>query len=150
MKFELDLVKAAGPDPELAGTNGRKVLREVTDRMIVDSLQANSMSQLIEHTGRAMVVVATILTNAGQEPEVFDFVEAAQALIEDGRAVMDRGIMIDSGETLLCGAVMLELACRGICAALSIPYETTFRDALGGGSGPEAGGGPPAPDLASS
>jgi hypothetical protein len=131
MKQEMALV-AATCDPTLAGNAARKTLREQTDVLIREALQLNSLPALAAHAGQVMLTVAQILVNAQAEPDVPDLIEATQALIEDGRAVMDRGLMIDSRETLLCGAVMLELACRGIFHALGLPYEAVLSAVLAG------------------
>lgn len=60
-------------------------------------------------------------------PSIEDFREASVALIEDARAVFDRGVMVDDMATMRCGAVMLELTVRGMCAALGQDYEEAMR-----------------------
>ena len=43
---------------------------------------------------------------------------------------MDRGLMLRNWETVRCGSVMLELTVRGICAALSVPYDIVLAEVL--------------------
>ncbi len=124
MKYELDLVRPyAPPDPAQRSEPTRKALREVTDRLIHDALLVNDLPDLVRMSAETMCVVAEALVRYEQDPQVIDFVEAAQALIETGRGVMDKGLLLRSWETTNCGAVMLEITVRGLCAALSVPYD---------------------------
>lgn len=122
MKFELDLVRASGV-PDTSANATRKELREITDELIHSALLVNDLPELVRLSAETMCIVARALVRFENDPQVPDFVEASQALIEQGRAVMDRGLMLGSPETINCGAVMLELTVRGICAALSVPYD---------------------------
>jgi hypothetical protein len=129
MKHELDLVRASvTPDKTQGSAPTRKDLREVTDRLIHDCLLANDLPDLVCMSAETMCVVATALLRFELEPQVIDFVEAGQALIEQGRAVMDKGLMLNSELTTNCGAVMLEITVRGICAALSVPYDKVLAE----------------------
>lgn len=129
MRYELDLVRASvTPDPAQVTTVHRRDLRVVTDRLIHDALLVNELPALVGLSAEVMVTVATILATYEIEPGVPDFVEASQALIEAGRGVMDRGLLLRSWETTQCGAVMLELTVRGICATLSVPYDKVLAE----------------------
>jgi hypothetical protein len=124
MRFELDLLReSVPPDPEQRTEPTRKHLRETTDALIHGALLVNDLPELVRMSAETMCSVATALLRFEINPDVPDFVEASQALIEDGRAVMDRGLTLRSWETTRIGAVMLEIAVRGICAALSVPYD---------------------------
>lgn len=131
MRAELDLCRSSvTPNPTEPTTTSRRALRETTDDLIHSALLVNDLPGLIGLSAETMVCVAQTLLKYEQDPQVPDFVEAAQASIEQGRAVMDRGLMINSWETVRCGAVMLELTVRGICAALSAPYDTVLAEVL--------------------
>jgi hypothetical protein len=131
MKQELALVKGSvTPDPKASTTAARKELREATDRVIHDALLIDDLPGLVQLSAETMLAVATVLARYEQDPDVRDLVEAAQAHIEHGRAVMDKGLMLASWETVRCGAVMLELTVRGICAALSAPYDLVLAEVL--------------------
>ncbi len=129
MRFELDTLRASvPPDPDARTEPTRKQLREATDAVIHDALLVNDLPELVRLSAEAMCSVATALLRFELDPQVPDFVEAAQALIEDGRAVMDKGLMLRGWETTRCGAVMLEITVRGICAALSVPYDKVLAE----------------------
>lgn len=104
-------------------TGPRKALREATDALIHDALLIDDLTALVRMNCEAMLVVATTLVQYEAEPEVVDMVAAARTLIEGARGVMDRGLQLGDPETLKCGAVMIELTVRGMCAALSVPYD---------------------------
>ena len=124
MRFELDTLRATvAPEPEAPSNPTRKELRETTDELIHSALLVNDLPELVRLSAETMCTVATALLRFEREPGVPDFVEASQALIEQGRAVMDKGLLLRSWETVQCGAVMLEMTVRGICAALSVPYD---------------------------
>lgn len=127
MKFELDLVRASGV-PDTGANATRKELREVTDELIHSALLVNDLPELVRLSAETMCIVARALVRFENDPQVPDFVEASQALIEQGRAVMDKGLLLRNSETINCGAVMLELTVRGICAALSVPYDEVLRE----------------------
>ena len=140
MRFELDLLRGSvETDPSQRSEPSRKGLRETTDRLIYGALLVNDLPELVRLSAETMCVVAEALIRFDRDPGVPDFVEAAQALVEQGRAVMDRGLMLTSAETINCGAVMLELTVRGICAALSVPYDRVLVEvhrARGAGENP--------------
>jgi hypothetical protein len=130
MKTELAIVRRGRQpavltiDPKkLPTTPSRKRIRESTDAVIHEALKRDDMPALIRTMCTVMLEVAQTLDIHDEEPDVADLVEAAQALIEAGRAVMDRGLQLQSWETTKCGAVMLELTVRGMFAACSIPYD---------------------------
>lgn len=129
MRHELDLVR-----PGVIVDQGqdiiplRRELRETTDALIHEALLVNDLPELVRLSGETILCVARTLARLGRDPQVPDFVEAAQASIEQGRAVMDRGLVLASPETLLCGAVMIEITCRGICAALGVPYDSLLAE----------------------
>lgn len=129
MRTELDLLRATvTPDPDQRTEPSRKVLRETTDTLIHGALLVNDLPELVRLSAETMVCTATVLLRYAQEPDVPDLVEAAQALIEDSRTVMDRGLMLKDWATTRTGAVMLELTVRGICAALSVPYDAVLAE----------------------
>ena len=131
MKQELDLcrptITPASADPTTAS---RKALREKTDDLIHNALLIDDLPGLVALSAETMICVATTLLRYDIEPDVRDLVDAAQAHIESGRAVMDRGLMLRNWETVRCGSVMLELTVRGICAALSVPYDKVLAEVL--------------------
>ena len=129
MKFELDLLRAgATPDPQAPTEPTRRAVRQATDAVIFDALLVNDLPELVRLSAEAMCAVAEGLLRYELDPEVPDFVEASQALIECGRDVMDRGLLLRSWETTRCGAVMLEVTVRGICAALGVPYDRVLSE----------------------
>jgi hypothetical protein len=132
MEYEIGLIKN---DTEQAGSgvNGstdwgdttsiRKGLRNITDDLIHQALMNDSMVDACTGMCLTMLVVAKFSYALRSIPDVRDFVEASQALIEDARSVADKGLMLHSHETTRCGAVMMEIVVRGMCAALSLPYD---------------------------
>lgn len=131
MKHELDLLRDSVPvDADARTEPTRKDLREATDELIHSGLLVNDLPELVRLSAETMCTVATALLRFEREPAVPDLVEAAQALIEQGRAVMDKGLLLRSWETVQCGAVMLELTVRGICAALSVPYDRVLTEVV--------------------
>lgn len=131
MRQELDLVRASvTPTPTQPKTASRRDLRLVTDDLIHGSLLKNDLPGLIGACALSIITVAKILASYEQEPAVESFVEAAQAHIENGRAVMDKGLTVDSWETANCGAVMIEITVRGVCACLGVPYDLALAEAL--------------------
>lgn len=145
MKFEQDLV---GREPVPLGrvptTEARRDVRVITDALIFDALRANKIPPLVGACCDTMLTLARALNRHGIDPEVPDFIEAAVALIEDARTVFDAGMRVDDMGRAKIGAVMLEVAVRGICAALSIDYENHMRARLAEGKadGNEVVGGP--------
>lgn len=133
MKFELDVlrphVKALDQQPAKADYDYlRRSLREVTDETIRTALLANSRPALSRASAQTMLTVAsTLLCLRLEEPQLEDFVVAARELVELARKSMDRGLQTADGAGTVTGAVMLEIAARGICACVSIPYEEAFR-----------------------
>ncbi len=139
MRFELDTFReSVVPEPGTPTEPTRRDLRETTDRLIHDALLVNDLPELVLLSADAMRSVAQALLRYGQNPQVPDFVEGAQALVEQGRAVMDKGLLLNSWETVRCGAVMLELTVRGICAALSVPYDPVLTEVHRAGMAGEA------------
>lgn len=129
MRFEIDLVRpSTQPEPGASTAPLRKDLRQTTDALIHSALLVNDLPELVRLAAETMCVVATSLVRVDLDPQVPDFVEASQALIEQGRAVMDKGLLLRNSETINCGAVMLELTVRGICAALSVPYDQVLTE----------------------
>lgn len=129
MRYELSLVRdSVTVDQSQPVAPLRKELREATDALIHEALLVNDLPELLRLSADTVLCTARILARLGRDPEVPDFVEGAQALIEQGRAVADRGLQLNSPETLLCGAVMLELACRGVFAALGAPYDQVLAE----------------------
>lgn len=108
----------------------RKALRAATDALIHDALLQADLPALVTLSCDVMREVAAGLLRHGHEPGVGDLVEGAQAMIENGRAVMDKGLMLQSAETINCGAVMIELAVRGLCAALGAPYDAALAEVV--------------------
>lgn len=124
MKFELTLVRPTiTSDPKAPTAPSRLLLRQASDRVLHDALALNDLPGLVETACDTMLVVAGVLAKYEQDPQVPDFVEGAQACIENARAVMDKGLLLQSWETVNCGAVMMEITLRGICATLGMPYE---------------------------
>ncbi len=129
MKAEMDLCRASvTPDPKASTTPDRKALREATDGLIHDALLIDDLPGLVQASADTMLRVAAALLRFEQDPDVADLVEATRASIENGRAVMDKGLLLGSWETVRCGAVMLELTARGLCAALSVPYDLVLAE----------------------
>jgi hypothetical protein len=129
MKHEFALLRSSiTSDPKAPTAPARKELRQVTDRLINDALLLDDLPELVLLSADTMVTVASTLLRYEIEPDVRDLVEATQALIESSRAVMDRGLLMTSWETVRCGAVMVELTVRGLCAALTIPYDDVLAE----------------------
>ena len=129
MRFEIDLVRpSVQPAPGDSTAPIRKELRQTTDELIHSALLVNDLPELVRLSAETMCIVARALVRFENDPQVPDFVEASQALIEQGRAVMDKGLLLRNSETINCGAVMLELTVRGICAALSVPYDQVLTE----------------------
>lgn len=129
MKAEMDIVRAdIVADAKEPTTATRRALREATDAIIHDALLTNELPSLLQMSAECMIVVAGCMVSYEQDPGVPDFVEGAQACIECARAVIDKGLMLNSWETVRCGAVMLELTCRGIFAALGAPYDQVLAE----------------------
>lgn len=140
MKQELDIIRA-GAEPLPAGvfklkpstTESRRNLRLLSDE-VLDWAHGNAnIAGLATACSALMLAVARIVDAHDIEPDVPNFLEAVQALIEKSRAVMDKGLMIDSPETSKCGAVMMELSVRGIAAALNLPYGELLQTVKDGG-----------------
>lgn len=129
MKFEMTLFgPGVTPNPSAPTVPARKALRETTDSLIHNALLVNDLPGLVAQSAEVIALVARTLLQFEQEPEVPDFVEAVRAHIENGRAVMDRGLTLNDWDTVRCGAVMLEITVRGICAALSVPYDLVLAE----------------------
>lgn len=123
MKFEQDLVgREPIPLGRVPSTEARRDVRVITDAFIFDALRANQMQPLLDGACDTMLTLARALNRHSIEAEVPDFMEAAVALIEDARTVFDAGMRVDDHDRAKIGAVMLELAVRGILAALDKPY----------------------------
>lgn len=134
MKFELDLIRAGRALPIDRGEAGRgaviptrKAIREATDAVIFDALQAGSMPRLVRSVCNAMLVVARAVDDHDLEPEVDDFIAAAMSLLEAGRGALDLALVVNDWDGARAGAVMIELTVRGMCAALSIDYDAALR-----------------------
>lgn len=124
MRFELDTFReGVAVETDARTEPSRKTLREATDLLIHNALLVNDLPELVRLSAETMADVATILVRYARDPQVPDFVEASRALLVEARDVMDRGLMLRSFELVDCGAVMLEIVVRGICAALSVPYD---------------------------
>ncbi len=131
VKHELDLLRGSvAHEPTAPVAPTRKAVREATDALIHDALLRDDLPALVATSATVMCAVATALLRHGHEPDVADLVEGTQALIESGRDVLDRGLMLQSAETIKCGSVMLELAVRGLCAALSVPYDAALAEVV--------------------
>lgn len=143
MKEELEIVRAARPaeEPLPEGVErlkqptvaSRRAVRELSDFVIHDALRRDDLPGLAVSLAKLMLGVAAVIDRYDVEPHVGDFVEAATALIEDARTVMDRGLTIQDWNTVKCGAVMLEITVRGIAAALNFPYSSLLEVAQNGG-----------------
>lgn len=134
MHFELELIRNA-PTTDAAELSNdksqrpvestiRREVRQATDHVM---READTLSALLSGCCVTMLAVARGLERCAQEPSIGDFREASVALIEDARAVFDRGVMVDDMETMRCGAVMMELVMRGMFAALGQDYEASMR-----------------------
>lgn len=108
-------------DQEASKIESRRELRVRTDALIADGQM--DLVQAVERSCEVMLTVGCILVRHGLQPHENDLVEASIASIENARAVMDRGLTIDSEDTENCGAVMLELAVRGLLATTGVPYD---------------------------
>lgn len=127
MKFELELVKGSvNPDPRTPTTPSRRDLQLATDALIAD--EPLDLTGVVERSCSIMLVVAKTLTTYQQDPQVPDLVEASSASIRAARLVMDRGLLMNDWDQVRCGAVMLELSVRGLCAALSVPYDRVMAE----------------------
>lgn len=131
MKWEQDLVRELGAPLEPASPadvlSGRRVVRLASDVLLLDGLRTNTLPPLVEGCCGTMLALARVLNRHQLEPDVPHFIEAAGALIEDARTIFDAGFRVDDKDKAMVGAVMLEITVRGICAALSVPYEDAMR-----------------------
>ncbi len=132
MKMELELVRRSSqPLPIDLGIDrlriptqqSRREVREASDFVIHDALRKDDVPAMAIGVCGLMLAVAGVIDRYDIEPDVPDLVQAVEALIEDGRSVVDRGLALGSWDTVKCGAVMLEITARGICATLSFPYD---------------------------
>jgi hypothetical protein len=145
MKFELDLIRPDRPlddDPKARRrdtTAHRKELREVTDAVINEALPSNDLTLLVYLSCEVILEVARCLDDVSEDPTLLDFVLAASEHLQNARATMDRGLLLQDWETVRRGAVMVELTVRGICAALSVPYEEAVSTARVSGYEPVRG-----------
>lgn len=145
MKYELGLVQVDRPlddDPKARRrdtTAHRKELREVTDAIINEALPSNDLTLLVYLSCEAILEVARCLDDMSEEPQLLDFVMAASEHLQNARATMDRGLLLQDWETVRRGAVMMELTVRGVCAALSVPYEEVLATARVSGYEPVRG-----------
>lgn len=114
-------VPGGEPSKELINTV-RKGLRQAADGLVHDALLKSDKPALEEHIHTLMRAVAGTVVYVAQRPEVEDFVYAAKSLIETGQHVMDKGLRFGHPEDIRIGAVMIQLACYGVCYALDFAY----------------------------
>jgi hypothetical protein len=125
MKLEITLASTLPPTNQLADSKtSRKELRVRTDALIADG--QIELVQAVERCCETMLSVGAILFQRQHVPVEADLIEAITASIENARAVMDNGLLLDSESTTKCGAVMLELAVRGFLAAVGVPYDNVM------------------------
>jgi hypothetical protein len=129
MQFEMDTMRAStAHDATAPVAPTRKALREATDALMNDGLATGELVEAVTRACDVMCTVAAGLVRHGYEPGVADLVEATCASIENARAVLDKGLMLQDAATVNCGAVMVELTVRGMCAALGVPYDSALRE----------------------
>lgn len=131
MKLELDLARDSGAvpmEPHFPTTAMRRAIREITDAAIHEGLLLNDLPGLSSTLTTAMLAVAEGLVHHNQNPTVENFVEAVQALLEEARTVIDRGLLLSDWPQVLRGAVMLEVVARGATTCVGIPYEDVLRE----------------------
>lgn len=139
MKFELNLVRG-GERPDVprikpvSATPMRKQLNETVATAVREALQNASLLPVAEGLSRVMLVVAAIVDMFDAEPDIADFVVAAMRSIDNAQSILDRGLMIHNWEEVRQGSVMMEIAVRGVCAALGIPYNSVLEAVWTGGS----------------
>lgn len=127
MKMELDLVRATlTPNPKTPTTPSRRDLQLATDALIAG--EPLDLTGVVEQCCSIMLVVARTLAQYEQDPQVPDLVTGSSESIRAARSVMDRGLLLNDWEQVRCGAVMLELSVRGLCAALSVPYDRVLAE----------------------
>ena len=127
MKHEMIL--ASSLPAKMAATSTTASRREL--RIRTDALIADGQIELVEGVERAcqiMLTIGSILEAHQLDPHEGDLIEATCASIENGRAVMDKGLLVDSEVTTKCGAVMLEIAVRGMLASLGVPYDNVLAE----------------------
>lgn len=113
----------------------RRMVRETTDYLLNEQgLLAGKQEMVAAQAAGVVLAVSRILVAVEEVPGAMDFIGAASSLIEGGRSVMDRGLMLRDWDAVVRGAVMLELACRGTCHAIGVPYEATITTVAAGGS----------------
>lgn len=138
MKFEIDLVKDETPQieqpedgkpPRWGDTNSiRMGVRNMSDDIMRKSLVEGDVGTLQTNIALLMLIMGKLAYSHRVEPEINDFVDASQALVEDARSVLDRGLMLNDPERTKSGIVMMEIVMRGIAAALGFDYETMLRN----------------------
>lgn len=133
MKQELEIIRAGVVKIKPSTNDSRRSLRVLSDALLQWAHGNASIEGLATGCGALMLDVARIVDAHDVEPDIPNFLEAIQAVVETGRAVMDKGLMIDSPETTKCGAVMMEISVRGIAAALNLPYGELLQTVKDGG-----------------
>lgn len=126
MKFEIDLIAEDVEQARESGATGswpdtvsvRRGLRGITDQALTEGLRLNKWVPLIEGMCLTMLTTAKTARCYSCTPDVPDFIEATHALIENARAVIDKGLTVNSEETVKCGIVMMEMSVRGMFTVL--------------------------------
>ncbi len=130
MRFELDAFRdqteVVAPSTDTQAT--RREIRQITDQVIHDALLVNDLPELVRLSAETMGTVARGLLRFDRDPQVPDFVEAAKALLEVSRAIIDKSLLLRQWEEFAYSAVMIEIVVRGICASLGIPYDDVLRE----------------------
>jgi hypothetical protein len=130
MRFELDAfrdqVEQVPPSTDTQAT--RREIRETTDALIHDALLVNDLPELVRLSAESIGAVARALLRYNREPQVPDFVEAAKALLETSRSVIDKTLLLRQWDEFAYASVMVEIVVRGVCASLSIPYDEVLRE----------------------
>src|SRR5712664_1056868 len=105
----------------------RRMVREQTDKLI-GAFMSNDFILLAQETAGVALVVGGTAVRFCCEPNIMEFVMGGKELIEDARTVVDKGLQFAEWDQVKVGLTMLEIAYRGVCACLNVPYEALVRE----------------------
>lgn len=126
MKEELEHARRIiQPLPEgvkIPTTIARKSIREDSDFVIYEGLQAQNIPTLATGLAKMMLTVAVAIDTHDFEPEVGDLITGSGQLLAHARDALDRALQLEQWDNARAASVMVELVARGLAATLSLPY----------------------------
>lgn len=100
----------------------RRLIRVETDEFLKNGLWADDLVQFSVRIGRMAFVVSSTLAQFGVEPELVDFAEALQSLIQQSRERLDKALAVSDWSAVKLAAVELEIIWYGAAANMGLPY----------------------------